>query len=392
VNQPITMPALSDTMNNGRLVRWVKKIGDPIKKGEAVAEVETDKAVMDVEAFHDGYLAGPLAQEGAEMSVGSIIGFIADSTTAAAPAGEKTAPSAPPISTASASLTPAAAPASARPPPPASVRAPEHELARERASPYARRLAREQGIDVKQVISQAREIHAAVGPATGQRASIPELEAGPPYRLERASSVREAVARNMIASVATPSFRVSARLALAPLITVSKEARISLTLLIARACALTISAQTLFNAAYTPEGLAVRERIDVAIAVDTPEGLIAPVLRDVAVRPLSELAADWRGIQEKVVSRRLSAQDYQGATFYLSNLGTFPVVDSFDAVLPLGAAAILCVAASHGERASFTLGCDHRVLAGADAARFLQALAEWLASPQKLIGTVPQAT
>jgi pyruvate dehydrogenase E2 component (dihydrolipoamide acetyltransferase) len=376
VSQPITMPALSDTMNNGRLIRWIKKIGDPIKKGEAVAEIETDKAVMDVEAFHDGFLAGPLAQEGGEMSVGSIMGFIADTPRAAAPAGDKTTPESTPVSTAS-SL---------------SVRAPEHQVARVRASPYARRLAQEQGIDIRQAISQTRERHAGAGAAARQGASIPELATGPPYRLERPSSVREAVARNMIASVATPLFRVSARLALAPLITVSKEARISLTLLLARACALTISAQKLFNAAYTPEGLAVRERIDVGIAVDTPEGLIAPVLRDVAVRPLSELAADWRGIQEKVVSRRLGAQDYQGATFYLSNLGIFPVVDSFDAVLPLGAAAILCVAAAHGERASFTLGCDHRVLAGADAARFLQTLAEWLASPQRLIGTAPQGT
>lgn len=390
MSQPITMPALSDTMNNGRLIRWIKKIGDPIKKGEAVAEIETDKAVMDVEAFHDGFLAGPLAQEGGEMSVGSIMGFIADTPRAAAPAGDKTTPESTPVSTASSS--PTTAPASAPPPPSLSVRAPEHQVARVRASPYARRLAQEQGIDIRQAISQTRERHAGAGAAARQGASIPELATGPPYRLERPSSVREAVARNMIASVATPLFRVSARLALAPLITVSKEARISLTLLLARACALTISAQKLFNAAYTPEGLAVRERIDVGIAVDTPEGLIAPVLRDVAVRPLSELAADWRGIQEKVVSRRLGAQDYQGATFYLSNLGIFPVVDSFDAVLPLGAAAILCVAAAHGERASFTLGCDHRVLAGADAARFLQTLAEWLASPQRLIGTAPQGT
>ena len=127
----------------------------------------------------------------------------------------------------------------------------------------------------------------------------------------------------------------------------------------------------MFNAVYTPKGLALRERVDVAIAVDTPEGLIAPVIRDVAARPLSELAADWRDVHAKASSRRLSLQDYEGATFYLSNLGMFSVVHSFDAVLPLGAAAILCVAAPDGERTSFTLGCDHRVLAGADAARFL---------------------
>ncbi len=82
MNQPITMPALSDTMNNGRLVRWTKRIGDPIKRGDSVADVETDKAVMDVEAFHDGYLAGPLAAEGSEMPVGATMGYIAESLDA----------------------------------------------------------------------------------------------------------------------------------------------------------------------------------------------------------------------------------------------------------------------------------------------------------------------
>jgi pyruvate dehydrogenase E2 component (dihydrolipoamide acetyltransferase) len=195
----------------------------------------------------------------------------------------------------------------------------------------------------------------------------------------------------MINSLTIPSFRVTARLALAPLLAVAKDTRLSLTLLLARACALTIKAHPLFSAVYTPDGLALRERVDVAIAVDTPEGLIAPVIRDVAQRPLTDLATDWRNLREKALSRRLSAQDYQGATFYLSNLGTFSVVYSFDAVLPQGAAAILCVAAADGDRTSFTLGCDHRVLAGADAARFLQTLAEFLAKP-KLITETSQAS
>lgn len=138
---------------------------------------------------------------------------------------------------------------------------------------------------------------------------------------------------------------------------------------------------------YTPEGFVLREQVNVAIAVDTPDGLVAPVIRDVAGHPLAQLALEWRTVREKALSHRLSAQDYQGATFYLSNLGMFSVVHSFDAVLPLGAAAILCVAAADGKRTSFTLVCDHRVLAGADAARFLQALAEYLANPSRLSQT-----
>ena len=196
--------------------------------------------------------------------------------------------------------------------------------------------------------------------------------------------MREAAAQNMTRSLTTPTFRVTARFALAPLQALSKEVPMSLTLLLARACALAVKTHRLFNAAYTPEGFAIRDRVDVAIAVDTPDGLIAPVIRDVAARPLEELAAEWQSLRHKASTRRLSAEDYRGATFYLSNLGMFSVVHSFDAVLPLGAAAILCVAAADGGRSSCTLSRDHRVLAGADAARFLATLAEYFAAPKCL--------
>lgn len=418
MNQPITMPALSDTMNNGRLIKWVKKIGDPIKKGESVADVETDKAVMDVEAFHDGYLAGPLAAEGSELPVGATIGYIADrpdaaaSALATAPAAATRTPSGAPA------VTPAPTPAAASPPsaaplsaataiaprvaaPPASAspvpsvpsaspqpeRPQEPAAERVRASPYARRMARQLGVDVRQVISEHGEVHADAILEVANRSVSPDLAAGPPYRLQRTSSVREALARNMMRSLATPTFRMTARLPLAPLHAVSKNAQISLTLLLARACAFAIKAHPLLNAVYTPDGLALRDRVDISIAVDTPDGLIAPIIRDVATRPLKQLATDWQDVHEKALRRRLSLKEYQGATFYLSNLGMFPVVHSFDAVLPLGATAILCVAAEDAERASFTLSCDHRVLAGADAARFLSTLAEYLANPHRLAET-----
>jgi pyruvate dehydrogenase E2 component (dihydrolipoamide acetyltransferase) len=376
MNQPIRMPALSDTMNNGRLLRWVKNVGDPIKKGEAIAEVETDKAVMDVEAFYDGYLAGPLAAADSEMPVGGIMGYIADTPGPAAPVSPE--PSPPKVGKATVSA-PAGAGLDATPTPPPPV-SPQ----RVRASPYARRLAQELGVDVRQVVSAQGDVHADAVVGAARQPVIPELAAGPPFRLQRISSAREALARNMVSSVATPTFRVTARFALAPLQVVAKDTRMSLTLLLARAAALTVRAHQLFNAVYTHDGLAVRERVDVGIAVDTPDGLVAPVLRDVTARPLAELAVDWRTLHEKTVNHRLRPQDYEGATFYLSNLGMFPVVHSFDAVLPQGAAAILCVAAADGDRTSFTLECDHRVLAGADAARFLQTFAEWLASPQRL--------
>jgi pyruvate dehydrogenase E2 component (dihydrolipoamide acetyltransferase) len=194
------------------------------------------------------------------------------------------------------------------------------------------------------------------------------------------------MARNLSRSAGIPMFHVSAQLNVDPLRKAAGEGNISLTLLLARAAALTVTAHPLFNAAFTAEGLALRERVDVGIAVETKEGLIAPVVRDAARRSLAELADDWRDLRAKAQNRRLRPEAYRGATFYLSNLGMFPAVYEFNAVLPLGAAAILCVGASRDGRALFTLGCDHRVVAGADAARFLQSFEQILCNPAALSG------
>ena len=169
-----------------------------------------------------------------------------------------------------------------------------------------------------------------------------------------------------------------------PLLKAAQQRHASLSLLLARACALAIKAHPLFNAAYTPEGLARRDRVDIGIAVDDGEGLITPVLRDAAGRSLADLAADWTSLREKVKSRRLVPADYSGATFYLSDLGVFPVVYAFDSIIPAGASAILSIAAAGPQGAFFTLACDHRVVFGADAARFLETLEGLLKDPSAL--------
>ena len=217
------------------------------------------------------------------------------------------------------------------------------------------------------------------------RVQDPDIEAGPPFRIERSSSLREAVARNVSASAAIPTFHVTALLPLEPSIALGRKENLSLTVLLARACARAIAEHPLFNAAYTPEGLAYRDRIDIGIATDSVDGLITPVLRDVANRAVSLLASDWSALLEKVKSRRLVPADYRGATFYLSNLGTFSVVHSFDSIVPTGAAAILSVAANRSDGTFVTLNCDHRVVFGGDAARFLQTLSEHLSNPSTLI-------
>ncbi len=365
------MPALSDTMSNGRLVKWTKKIGDPIKRGDTVAELETDKAVMEVEAFHDGYLAGPLAPENTDIPVGEVIGYIADSAAAES--------NAPPAAPAAARAMPAVEAPTVAPhlPPPATSAA-------VRASPYARRLARQLGVDMSTIASGPADVHADSVLDAARQVNSPGPRTGGQQRAAWPSHVRELVARNMIKSLETPTFRIVAQLPAAPLVQAAKALNASFTLLLARAAALAVKGNPLFNSLYTPEGLAPRQQVNVGIAVDTPDGLVAAVLRDVADRPLAELSADWRGLKDRVNNRRLRLEDCNGATFYLSNLGTFPVVHSFDAILPRGAAAILCVGAADGERTVFTLGCDHRVVAGADAARFMQSFAQLLADPGRL--------
>jgi pyruvate dehydrogenase E2 component (dihydrolipoamide acetyltransferase) len=378
MKHPITMPALSDTMSNGRLVKWLKAAGDPVRHGEVIAEVETDKAIMDVEAFNDGFLSGPLAALDAQLPVGQTIGYTADTREEATNGAG--------VATAEKPIVVGAPQTSAAAPPPATVAsaaaATETGLAGvqpaapsgARASPYARRLAEHLGVDLSKPGSGDTPLHAADVVAAARRQAAPDLRMGPAYRVERNTAFREATAQAMIASVGTPTFRVTAALPLGALIAKARASGRSLSVLLARACALSIAAHPLFNAVYTPDGLARRERIDIGIAVDSPEGLITPVLRDVAGRSLFALLGDWRVLLEKARTRRLTPAEYSGATFYLSDLGVFPSVYSFESIIPQGAAALLSVAAAQGEKALCTLNCDHRVVFGGDAARFLEAL------------------
>ncbi|SDE47175.1 2-oxo acid dehydrogenase subunit E2 [Paraburkholderia lycopersici] len=411
MKRPITMPALSDTMSNGTLVRWLKQAGDPVKSGEVIAEVETDKAIMEVEAFHDGILAGPLADANREYPVGQVIGYIDHKAVLTASERTPEAAVAPPVvlppqaqpMPPPASAVMAAKGSQAESPPPPVIEAQPSSSAVFAAAAAARiqpaHVARS-GSDVAPGSSE-RDLEARAAPIatpappaqtppltpTDPARHLPglDLDAGPPYRIVPAPGLRAAVARNMAASTATPTFHVTASMPFGPLMRTAEEHKTSLTLLLVCACAKTIATHPVFNSTYTPVGLAQRERIDIGIAIDGPDGLVAPVLRDVAMRTHGELANDWSALRDKALSRRLALADYRGATFYISDLGTFAIVHAFDSIVPQGAAAILSVAAARDGEAFVTLSCDHRVVFGADAARFLQTLQGWLADPQKLL-------
>lgn len=378
MKQPIKMPALSDTMDNGRLTKWLKQPGDAISKGEAIAEVETDKAIMEVEAFHDGYLAGPLADVDAEIPVGKAIGYITDNPDkpSAATTSDETTKPPEPHETKDGNVEPSEVPVGERTPGVLSLAGEDEPTRTVSAVVAASRPAGAKAIPVRSVGQPGEAAH-----ATASAELQTALAAGPAYRIERTSGWRETTATIMSASAATPTFRVTTWLPLSALMKAAKERTLSLSVLLARACAAAIGEHPLFNAAYTPKGLARRQQVDIGIAVDSPEGLVTPVLRDVGQRPLAELVDDWQRLRDKVKTRRLDAADYRGASFYISNLGVFPGIYAFDSLVPPGASAILSIAAAHKGSALGTLACDHRVVFGGDAARFFESLAAFLSDP-----------
>lgn len=399
MKQPVKMPALSDTMESGRLLRWLKRPGDAVERGDAVAEIETDKAVMEMEAFHSGTLVGPLAAEDQDYPVGETLAWIGDE--AAAQAGPAQAKG----QGAQETAAPGEPQTAAEPEPPAAEEPPTVRQAGV-ARTTRKTPVEPEGAAVDDGAQEPQAEPPEKEPATAQRASavleqaltgrasprrregpdgnaalLKEIESGPAYRIEPQRPLRKVIASTMSRAVQTPQFRVSTQLDLTAFKAYADVYEGSFTLLLSRACALTVKEQPDFNAAWTPEGLARRERVDVAIAMEAEQGLLTPVLRDVAGRTVAQLVEDWRAIKQKTREHRMAPEDFHGATFYLSNLGMFPGVVQFDAVVPPGATAILAVAAPGEAGTMLTLTCDHRVVFGADAARFLAALADRLAHP-----------
>jgi pyruvate dehydrogenase E2 component (dihydrolipoamide acetyltransferase) len=391
MKKPIKMPALSDTMDKGRLVRWLKAPGDAVEKGDSLAEVETDKAATEMEAFEAGYLAGPLAAADAEYPVGTTLAWLTDEVeTAPSQAQERNRDQQqPPAQRHEAGgtreqrpLDEAARAAAVRERPESEKAGEETELratepGREAEAPspvVAQALAGRSLAAQRTVAKTMKETEAAL---------VHQIEAGPPFEVTPQDRLRQVIAETVSFATHTPQFRISARVDLEGLRGHAQEEQRSMSVLLARACALTVKEYPLFNAAWTPEGLAQRKRVDVSIAMEAERSLLTPVLRDVADRPLKQVEDAWRALKDKIDRRRSSPDDYRGATFYLSNLGMFEGVLQFDAIVPAGAAAILAVAAPASDGTVLTLTCDHRVVFGTDAARFLATLGERLSDPQR---------
>lgn len=395
------MPALEMAQETGKLLSWRKKEGDSVSKGEPLLEVETDKAVVEVEATADGILAGLKAGEGDVIPVGQTIGWIVAPgekppvEEAAAASGRrmdtKPAASAPPASTA-----PAATAASGATP---------------RISPKARRLAKEHGIDLSRVRGSggdgeilAEDILAFV--VSGGSSAAASAKSAQPEPTQSLSQVARLMAERTTHSwTNAPHFFVtrdidagsllSAREKLAPAIEKSHAVKLSHTDFLIAAVARALEKHPLVNASWTGDAVRLHPEINIGIAMAVDDGVVAPAIPAANSKKMGEIAALRRDLTERARAGKLRPADLTGATFTISNLGMYNV-DAFTAIIVAPQAAILAVGRISdrvvpvdGKPAvrptiTLTLSCDHRVFDGARAALFLNDLASALAESEKL--------
>ena len=377
----IKMPQLSDTMTEGVIVSWEKNIGDAVARGDIVATVETDKAVMDVEIFRDGFLSGPLAAIDSTVPVTAAIGYIVESKddVVEGEAQARAAPAAPAAATrAAAATTPAATTASTTSANP--VLRPQAG----KASPLARKLAAQAGADIERMTGTGPGGVIVAGDV--QRAPAP-FEVAVPGNGRPMKSMEKAISRAMASSISMPTFRVSAHIRLEVLMRAAKSAGVSVTVAIARACGLALKQHPKINWCYQPDDrLVERDQADIGMAVAADDGgLVVPILRNCESRELAELNTDWKDLVARARTRRLNPEEFTGATFQISNMGMFGV-SYFDAIATPGLSAILAISSNTEKGSAFTITADHRVINGADVALFLQTLKDLIEDPADWMG------
>ena len=396
-NYTITMPQLSDTMTEGVMVSWEKAIGDRIERGTVVATVETDKAIMDVEVFREGYLSGPLAPVDATVPVGGALAYLVEGVDQVV--HEEVAPLV--AAAATASAAPAAAESMAAPTlsaastPVVVVTGTSRLAARppgRGATPYARAIAGQRGIDLSGLrgsgpagVIVAADLAGAAAPPTSSVAGFPQVDV--PGNGRAMNKLEKAISDAMTSSLSMPTFHVTTHIRLGTLIKASKAQGASVTVTIAKACALAMQQFPNMNWCYQPpDKLVERNQVDIGMAVAADGGgLVVPVLRGCEARDLATLNEDWKDLVGRARKRRLKPEEYSGSTFQISNMGMFGV-SHFDAIATPGIAAILAISANTEQGSPFTITADHRVVNGADVAMYLKALKELVEQPDDWMG------
>ena len=453
----VMMEALSPTMEEGRLVKWLKDEGDAVKSGDTLAEVETDKAIMELVARGDGVLRARLIPEETTTPVGQLIAVIAgpDEDIAALTGGA--APAAPeanaaPASPAPASPAPAPEPAAAPNPAPdikaekAEAPAPRTPLAqahgheseqarhaadnggRTLASPLARRMASEAGVEIDAIRGSGpggrvvrKDVEAAASAPRQAPIAAPQTEtssasapapspaaapapAGSSYRDVPLTSIRKTIARRLAESIGpVPTFYLTAEFDMGKvfelrtqLAAMGDEFKASVNDVVLKAVAVALTMHPEVNAHWMGDAIRYFDRVDLGMAVAIPDGLITPVIRDAHAKRLGQIGREAKELAGRARERKLKPEEFTGSTFSVSNLGMFGI-DQFTAIINPPEAAILAVGATEDKavvvngavevrkRMRVTLSCDHRIIDGALGAKFLQTLRRLIENPLMLL-------
>lgn len=404
---PIVMPQLSDTMTEGVVVTWEKQPGDTIKRGDIVATVETDKAIMDVEVFQEGFLSGPIADVGSTIEVGHPMGFIVDEASKVNDTGVTMGADhkvkethhiahsdTPRVATTPIPKTaPVTAPAISRP-----GATPAARVAGRKVSPYARKLAGQMSVDLSSLAGSGPEgivIAADVARARPSMAdvahSLPQVDV--PGAGRAMTSMEKAVSHAMTASLTLPTFNVTMNIDTSKLTKAAKAAGVSVTVAIAKACSVAMANFPRMNWAYQPvDKLVERPNHDFGVAVKSDDGgLVVPIISGIEQKSLAQMQADWNDLVPRARIRKLAPREFANPTFTISNMGMFGVTH-FTAIPTPGIAAILAIAANGPQGTPFTITGDHRVLNGADVAGYMADLKQVIEAPEAwMAGGAPVA-
>jgi pyruvate dehydrogenase E2 component (dihydrolipoamide acetyltransferase) len=420
----ITMPALSPTMESGTLAKWLIKVGDAVKPGDVIAEIETDKATMEVEAVDEGVVAEILVAEGTEeVKVNAVIARLQGEGEEAAPAPKPAAAPAP-------VAAPAPAPAPAVPasiaaaPAPAKPLTPQGPLARNIASPLARRVAQLMGVDLGSVTGTGpggrivkADVEAAAGrapvaqiAAAAPAPAAPALASAPvvlpptdvPFEAVKLSNMRKTIARRLTESKQqVPHFYLTVDVRLDALLKLRAELnkalefrgiKLSVNDMLVKAEALALLQVPDANVSFAGESLRKFSRADISVAVAIPGGLITPVIRDAANKSLSRIATEMKDLAARAKEGKLQPPEYTGGTASISNLGMYGI-KQFDAVINPPEGLILAVGS--GEKRPYVVddalaiatvmtatgSFDHRAIDGAVGAEFMSAFKALVENP-----------
>ncbi|MDA0215209.1 MAG: dihydrolipoamide acetyltransferase family protein [Planctomycetota bacterium] len=427
----LTMPRLSDTMEAGTIVRWNVKEGDVVSSGDVVADIETDKATMEMPVYDDGVISKIMVEAGKQVPVGTPIAII---TVEGDEAGSAATVAAAPVAVAAMSVPSNNAPAqTAVPAQSASVSPPsvQFDAIRQRVSPLARRMADEMGISVssivgsgpggrvvkQDVLKEAERLKsggarpmALVHVASPSQSSTAVVPIGAGASEVMLSGMRQAIARRLVESKSNiPHYQVTMRFNMDPLLELRtmlnvqlepQGIKLSVNDFIVRACALAMTAHPFFNASWAGDRIILHGDVNIGVAISLPMerggGLVVAVLTQAQRKGLREISTETRALAEKARTRGLGPEDMTGATFTISNLGMFGV-DNFTAIInPPNSAILACGAAveqpvvrNHqlvvGHEMQATLSLDHRVIDGAMASEYLQTVKHNIENPATLL-------